>query len=273
MKYAVCNEMFGDMEFGRAMDMLAAQGFGGVEIAPFTLFGDFSPAAVRHGLFTARSALAASGLAFAGMHWLFVKPEGLRLLSPGAEQRRRAWDHLNLLLDISGELGGGELVFGSPQQRSSQGTPKSDALLWFTEGLRAAAEYAQKQNSRILLEPLPSAVTDVVNTHKEAAEIIAAAGNPGLAGMFDFHNTADETDPWDALLDRYWDMLHHIHINETDGAHPAGRGRADFGPAFSLLRRRVFGGWVSLEIFTTPGDPLRVLRETMEFLKYWEAVQ
>ncbi|MDR3200564.1 MAG: sugar phosphate isomerase/epimerase [Spirochaetales bacterium] len=261
------------MEFSRAVDLAAARGFNGVEIAPFTLFGDFSPAALRQGLSTARAGLASSGLAFAGLHWLFVKPEGLRLLSPDAAGRGRAWAHLDLLLDIAGELGGGELVFGSPRQRSTCGAARQDALLWFADGLSRAAGRAEKTGSRILLEPLPRAHTDIVNTYREAADIIKEVGKPGLGGMFDFHNTIDETEPWDVLLDRYWNIIHHVHINEMDGSHPALRGKADFDPAFSLLKRRAFGGWVSLEIFSVPDDPENVLRETMEFLKYEEAAE
>jgi sugar phosphate isomerase/epimerase len=270
MKYAVCNEMFGNMEFAKSLDLLAERGFSGVEIAPFTLFGDFSPAAVRSGIKIIKPALAASGIRFAGFHWLFVKPDGLRLVTADASERGRAWAHLGLLLDIAAELGGGMFVFGSPKQRASGGVPRTEALNRFRDGLCAAADHAEKTGSRILLEALPSADTDIVNTLREAAEIIAAAGKPGLGGMFDFHNTTDETDPWDVLLDRYWNIIHHVHINERDGSHPVLGGKSDFSPAFSLLRRKAFDGWVSLEIFTVPGDPVRVLRETRDFLKNWE---
>lgn len=262
--------MFGPMDFGRSLNLLAEHGYQGVEIAPFTLFGDFSPSAVRAGLGTVKAALAASGIRYAGMHWLFVKPEGLHLTSSDDAVRKRAWDHLNLLLDISGELGGGVLIFGSPKQRASRGLPKSEALGYFIDGLSAAAEYAEERRSAILLESLASRDTDIVNTAGEAAEVIRTVGRQGLGGMFDFHNTADETEAWDVLVERHWDIIRHVHVNEMDGGWPAGRGRADFGPVFRLLHRRDFDGWVSLEIFTVPEEPGRVLRETMDFYKFWE---
>ena len=178
MKYAICNEMFGSLEFARAADLLAEHGYTGVEIAPYTLFGDFSAPAVRRGLAAAKSALASSGLLFAGLHWLFVKPDGLRLSSADPAERSRAWDHLRLLLDVSGELGGGVLVFGSPKQRSSRGNSRAEALELFAGGLSAAADYAEERRSTILLEALSSRDTDIVNTLDEAAALVRRIGKP-----------------------------------------------------------------------------------------------
>ena len=63
----------------------------------------------------------------------------------------------------------------------------------------------------------------------------------------------DETEPHAALVERYYDLIRHIHVNELDGRHP-GTGTYDFKPLFDVLRRREYGGWVSLEAFDfTPG--------------------
>jgi len=254
------------MDFQRSMELLVKHGYQGVEIAPFTVFGDFSPLAVSSGLRVVKKALSDTGIRFAGLHWLFVKPEGLHVTSPDPDLRRRSWDHLRLLLDISGELGGGMLIFGSPKQRSSRGTSTAEALNHYREGLAETADYAWERKSRVLVESLASRDTDIVNTLEEAARIVRSVDKPGLGSMFDFHNTVDETEAWDVLLDRHWDMIHHIHVNEMDGSHP-GRGPSDFRPAFSLLHSRGFEGWVSLEIFSVPEDPEIVLRETMDFFR------
>ncbi len=266
MRYAVCNEFFGSMDFAKAAALTAKHGFQGMELAPFTVFGDFSSQAIAAGLKVVKKGLADSGLEFAGLHWLFLKPEGLHVTARDAALRRRSWDHLLRLLDISGELGGGKLIFGSPKQRNSGGIPKDEALRYFAEGLAASADHAVACRSQILVESLPSADTDIINTLAETEELLSRIRHPGISGMFDFHNATDETDSWEMLIDRHWDVVKHIHVNEMDGSWP-GTGTSDFAPAFSLLWKRGFPHWVSLEIFSIPEDPERVLAETMAFLR------
>lgn len=271
-KYAVCNEMFGTMDFARSAEIARSLGFEGMEIAPFTLFGDFSARAVEAGIRTARAGLAGAGFAFAGLHWLFVKPEGLHVTSGDPALRKRAWDHLRLLLDIAGELGGGPLVFGSPKQRASRGTTVDEAIGFFTEGLVSIAEYAHARNSKVLIEALASADTDVVNTLFEAEAVSSAVNHPGVGIMFDFHNTKDEEKPWPVLLEEHKDSIKHVHANEMDGRWP-GTGNADYGPSFAKHRENGYEGWISLEIFTVPQDPGAVLRETLRTLKRAETAR
>jgi len=51
-------------------------------------------------------------LDFVGFHWLFLSPKGLHITTPDLTIRKRSWDHLQRLVDIAGELGGGVLVLG-----------------------------------------------------------------------------------------------------------------------------------------------------------------
>ena len=119
MKLAVCNELFGRISLDEAASLTRRHGFGGIELAPFTVFGDFSPAAIQHGIQEAKQALNAAGLRFAGFHWLLAKPDGLHITTPDAALRRKSWDHLRRLIDAAAELGGGNLILGSPRQRGT----------------------------------------------------------------------------------------------------------------------------------------------------------
>jgi len=268
LRAAACNELFGALPFGKSCDILAGLGFTGVEIAPYTLFGDFGAAAITSGLAVAKSALASSGLAFAGFHWLLVKPEGLHITTDDAGLRRRSWDHVGRLLDAAAELGGGNLILGSPKQRSAvAGREPSEAVAVLRDELAAIAPRAVAAGSAILLEALDAGQTDVVNTIAEAAAIVDSIDSPGVGTMFDFHNTGSESEDWVALIRRHGQRFRHVHVNELDGGHPGG-GKSDFGPAFRALAEARFSGWTSIEIFTTPTDPSAVLSESMSlFMK------
>jgi sugar phosphate isomerase/epimerase len=72
--------------------------------------------------------------------------------------------------------------------------------------------------------------------------------SPAIQTMFDSHNAVDEVEPHAVLVDRYFDIIRHVHVNEMDGRH-CGAGDYDFKPVLAVLKRRGYQGWVSLEAF------------------------
>jgi sugar phosphate isomerase/epimerase len=264
MKRAVCNELFGSLGFAETCVLMARYGFSGIEIAPFTLFGEdgrLAPATIK----MIKRNLADNGLGFAGFHWLFARPAGLFMVSGEPAVRTRAWDQLRHLLEAAGELGGGPLTFGSPKQRDSGRLPKAVARGYLKEGLQGLCELAGSCNSYVLIEALQSADTNMINTLDEAAAFIDEVGCPSVAGMFDFHNCGDETLGWDQLIQRHKGIIRHVHLNSLDGGYPLHPDPA-YLAAFRALKDSGYDAWVSLEIFTEPADPSAVLAATAGFL-------
>lgn len=270
MKYSVCNELFGSMPLDKACSIAKAEGFSGIEFAPFTVFGDFSDEAISRGLETMRHVLDGEGLAFVGFHWLMSKPDGLRLASPDMGVRKKSKDHLARLLEASGRLGGGVLVLGSPKQRMSQpGQNRTEATAILCETLADLASLASSCRSKILIEQLSPDQTDVINSMKEAAGCVEAIGIASVDGMFDFHNAMSEKAPWNELIDEFYPHIGHIHINEIDGRAP-GTGSSDYRPSYKALKRKGYDKWVSIEIFEIPANPSATLRDSMSLFKTLE---
>lgn len=264
MKYSVCNELFGTMALGHAARIVEAAGFGGMEFAPYTIFGDFSPGAIRSGIRSVKKILDGEGLSFVGFHWLLAKPDGLHVASPDKAVRAKTIEHLKLLADCAGELGGGVLVFGSPRQRgTSPGVTKAQAETALVDALREVAPRVASSGSSLLVESLSPEQTDVVNTLAQAVFCAQAAGSPAVSSMFDFRNVSSEAEPWDFLLERHYGSIRHVHANEIDGRAP-GTGKSDYLPAFRTLLAHGYDGWVSVEIFHTPPDPEKILKDSME---------
>jgi D-psicose/D-tagatose/L-ribulose 3-epimerase len=80
------------------------------------------------------------------------------------------------------------------------------------------------------------------------------------------HNAADETEPADVLVDRYFDYIRHVHVNEMNGGH-CGTGDYDFKPLFATLRRRGYSGWISLEAFDFTPGPERIAVDSLRHLE------
>ena len=90
-KFGICNELFEDMEFGKVCRLLQSLGYGGLEIAPFTLapkITDVGPERRRE----VKAMVEDAGLETIGLHWLLAKTDGLHLTSPKASVRRATGD-------------------------------------------------------------------------------------------------------------------------------------------------------------------------------------
>ena len=98
MRFAICNEMFGDMPFAQACEMARECGYEGIEWAPFTLRPGDEPFDVADVTASqraaAREAATAAGLKTTGLHWLLAKTNGYYLTSPDAEIRQRTSGYL-----------------------------------------------------------------------------------------------------------------------------------------------------------------------------------
>lgn len=94
-------------------------------------------------------------------------------------------------------------------------------------------------------------------------------GSDAIDGMFDFHNSVSEPEPWHELVRKHYAHIGHIHINEIDGRAP-GTGSSDYRPAYEVLAEKGYDKWVSIEIFEIPEDPASMLRASMSLFKALE---
>jgi len=266
-RHAICNEAFEKWAFADTCKAVRKAGYTGIEIAPFTLAEDPAtiPAAKRKEY---RDIIQSEGLKFVGLHWLMVSPKGLHVTTPDAALRQKSWKHIHNLIDLCADLGpDGVMVFGSPLQRATTGgLSPAQATTNFVDGLRGAAPRAAERGVKILMEALPKGQCDVVSTLDEAAALVRQINHPNLKTMFDSHNAVNEVEPHAVLVERYFDLIRHVHVNEMDGKH-CGKGNYDFKPVLGVLRRLNYQGWVSLEAFDFSFGGETIANESLRYLE------
>lgn len=270
-RFAICNEQFETFGFRDACKQIRALGYEGIEIAPFTLGKD--PATVtREQRWECRDIIRGEGLEYVGLHWLLTAPPGLHVTAANERVRKKSWDHVHALIDLSADLAGcgennGLLVFGSPKQRSTNGEVSvREATDIFTHELAHAAAHAESSGVTILVEALPLNQCDVVNTLADAVAIVKQIGSPAVQTMFDTHNAVDEEDPIPELLRRNWRYIRHIHVNEIDGSEPGYRDY-DFSVVLRTLDELQYAGWISVEALDFSRDPVEIARRAIEHLR------
>jgi len=266
-RHAICNEVFENWSFTEACKAIRKAGYTGLEISPYTLSDDPAsiPANKRREY---RSIIESEGLHFVGLHWLLMAPKWLHVTTPDTALRTRSWNYVQKLVELCTDLGpGGIMVFGSPAQRASTGgiTP-AEATRHFIDGLAGVAPLAVSHGVTILVEALPSTATDVINSLDEAAAVVRMIASPSVQMMFDTHNAVLEVEPHATLVDKYFDLIRHVHINEMDGRHP-GTGSYDFKPVLAVLRHRGYKGWLSLEVFDFSAGAENIARDSLNYIK------
>jgi len=263
-RHAMCNEAFGDTPFRQQCRTLRDAGYSGIEIAPFTLPPDLT----RDQSAEYRRIIEGEGLSYVGLHWLMVSGAGYHVTTPDNELRARSWQYIRSLIDLSADLGdSGVLVFGSPKQRSSTGgaTP-GEATRNFVDGLREVAPQAGDRGVTILVEALGKSQTDIVNTLAEAAHIVEEIGHPAVRTMFDVHNTESETEQHTVLIERFFPMIRHVHVQEMDGRCP-GTGSYDFATLLHKLTELGYQNWVSLEVFDFHPSAAEIASASLHYLQ------
>ena len=267
---AVCNELFEKSDFAASCRALQKAGWQGIEIAPFTLVEEATTLSAERRRET-RDIIVSEGLEFVGLHWLTVGPKGLHVTTPDEAVRTSSWDFVRRLVDLCADLradgSGGIMVFGSPFQRRTNGEfPAEVGVRNFTDGVGSIIPRLEDRGVTLLVEALPIAQSDVILTLDQAARVVGELNSPRVKTMFDSHNAIDEVEPHGELVDRHWDLIRHIHVNELDGSYPRPSGGYDFKPVLQVAKDRRFEGWVSMEVFDfTPGAE-KIITEAHSYL-------
>ena len=265
MRFAICNETFGEWEWGRICRLVAEVGYDGIEVAPFTFAKDvrtLSPEDRR----CIRQTAEAAGLPITALHWLLVSPEGLHVNSPDPQLREKTAAYLEALVDLAGDLGAGVMVFGSPKQRRiAEGVSREQAEEWAEAAVRRLLPRLEAQNVRLAMEPLPPPEADLWLTAEETLAFVERIGHPSVGLHLDVKSMCAEGDPAAVIL-RYGDRAFYFHANDANRRGP-GFGEVEFGPILRALEEAGYDDWVSVEVFDYTPDPETIARKSLETLR------
>ena len=271
MKFALCNEMFGERPFADTFSTIRKLGYTGVEIAPFTLAPHDEPFDVRdvsaQKLVDVRAMAEDAGLEVVGLHWLLAKTDGFYLTSPDPTVRRRTAEYLSKLAEVCADLGGTIMVLGSPKQRNLlPGVSYDDAEAYATEVLHGAMAACKQFGVTLALEPLGPAEGDFMLNAKSGIRLAEMVDSPHCKLHLDVKAMASEGQPIGDIIRESRDWLVHFHANDPNLLGP-GMGEVDFEPIFAALKEIDYRGWVSVEVFKYEPSPDEIARRSIEYMQ------
>lgn len=267
MKFAICHELYENLDWAAQCRLIADAGYGGIEVAPFTISTDL--AAVPSSVFASmRTEAVGNGLEIVGIHWMLAKTTGLYLTSPDPAIRRKTTEYLRLLARVCGQLGGTVMVFGSPQQRNLlPGVTPEQAMEYAVEVFQAACPAFASEGVVLCLEPLTKKETDFINTCAEAMDIIRRVDHPSLMLHQDVKAMLGaESDQIPDLIHRHKYFCKHFHVNDSNLLGP-GMGETDFHPILKALIESRYQGWVSVEVFDYQPGAQHIAVQSIDYMR------
>ena len=266
MRFAICNEIFQGWTSEAVLEYCDKLGYGGLEIAPFTLAKNVAEISAQQRR-QCRKAAARAGMEICGLHWLLAKTEGLHLNHPDAEVQERTSRYLCDLVDCCSDLGGKTMVLGSPQQRQVlTGLTASKAWELAALTLRATVRRAEQQGVVICFEPLSPSETNFINTAAEAIRFVDQFNSPAMKIILDVKAMCSEQSPIPDIIQQSWPHFAHFHANDKNLKGP-GFGEVAFEPIAGALGKVGYEGWVSVEVFKFEEGPEVIASKSLQYLQ------
>ena len=138
-----------------------------------------------------------------------------------------------------------------PGGRIDPGDTREAALARAQACWAAAGERAAKAGVVYCVEPLTAEATPLVNNLAEAAQLVAAIGNPALRSMLDCCSAGKmEKETLPELVARWLPqgLIAHVQVNDRNRRGP-GQGDDSFAPLLAALVRHGYSGDIAVEPF------------------------
>jgi sugar phosphate isomerase/epimerase len=177
-------------------------------------------------------------------------PGSVKVTGPNTDEAKQM-AYVTGALDRMKRLGVEYIVFGSSGARSfPNGFPKERAYAQLVDFCKRVAPEAQRRGITILIEPLRTQESNIINPVRDGFELVKAVNHPNFQLMADFYHIAyNHEDPEIVVEAR--DYIHHLHMaNPVGRVFPLSWKEYDYAPFFEALRRSGYQGRISIEATT-----------------------
>jgi D-psicose/D-tagatose/L-ribulose 3-epimerase len=175
-------------------------------------------------------------------------PGTIKLTGPQATSPDEQMVYVKKAFSRLNRLGVKILCFGSGgARRVPDGFPKEEAFKQLVAFGKRIAPEARANGIVVVIEPLRSQESNIINTAAEGFELVKAIGDPNFELLIDFYHLASEKeDP--AIILEARDHLRHLHMANPQGrVFPLKWDEFDYAPFFANLRKIGYTGGISVE--------------------------
>ena len=239
--------------------LMGKYGFTGLEIAPTRFFSQDPYAHMEEAVKLTKSLKDTYGFEVCSMQSiLFGRTEKI---FESQENQQKISDYLIKAIDFAAAISCGNLVFGSPKNRSiSSEEDYNSAVNFFT----LLGDYALKNGTVMSIEAnLCIYGTNFINYTHEAVKLVKEVNSEGFKVNLDFGTIIENEENIDEIVDDL-EYINHIHISEP-GLLPISL-REGHKKLSHMLKERLYEGYVSIEMKKNGDQSLLHIENAMSYV-------
>jgi D-psicose/D-tagatose/L-ribulose 3-epimerase len=175
-------------------------------------------------------------------------PGSIRLTGPQATDPEQQMAYVKKAFARLNRLGVKIVCFGSGgARRVPDGFPKEEAFTQLAAFGKRIAPEARANGITVVIEPLRTQESNIINTAAEGFELVKAVNDPNFELLIDFYHLASEKeDP--AIILQAREHIRHLHMANPQGrVFPLKWDEFDYAPFFANLRQIGYAGRISIE--------------------------
>ena len=143
-------------------------------------------------------------------------PANVKLTGPQVE-RKQIRQYLEHAFSVINELQVETVVLGSSGSKNiPEGFLKEKATTQMQEALLLIADYAEKHQKIIVIEPLNRQESNFIINSMEGWQLVQSVDSDYIKLLIDYYHFALENEPLTAI-DFYQDGIYHVHIADKEG--------------------------------------------------------
>jgi sugar phosphate isomerase/epimerase len=262
MKLAVSNIAWKNNQFDEFLKLISSLNCSGVEIAPSKLWKRIENIDDEDKK-NFKAQLKNFNLKFLGFHSLLFGKENLQIFKDN-DNRKETKLFLYRLVEVCHDLGGRNLIFGSPKNRNTHN--KSNYKEIGKNFFFDLSNYAEKFNINICLEPLDVSMTDFLTTIESTGEFIEDIGNSNLKLHIDTKSFLISKEKIGKNISRFFNLIEHVHISNSDLSVLKEDNKIHKMFA-NYLREMKYSNYLSLEMRRVNNNEIGSITESVDFIK------
>ncbi|MBM6829792.1 fructoselysine 3-epimerase [Anaerotignum lactatifermentans] len=167
-------------------------------------------------------------------------------------QWERSMSYLEDAIDVTAELGAKKMLFSAGH--AGYEAREKEIFARLEKSLRRLADYAQKRDVTLILEPLTVYESNVICGLRDLDRALTAVEHPHLAGMCDLAVPFTTGEPAAEYVKRLGKRFRYLHIIDNDGVSDShllpGEGRIPLREVLTEIRRAGYDGQATIELVT-----------------------